>query len=92
MRFLSFNLCANVCNLDLILAEIDSIKRHQGWNPNLELRSEVVVLGGLAGKHGIDRVFNQVQMLQVRVLIKEKTIDYHHALGLLTELLMCSRV
>ena len=52
----------------------------------------MVVLGGLAGKHGIDRVFNQVQMLQVRVLIKEKTIDYQHALGLLTELLMCSRV
>ena len=68
LGFLLFDLGADVGDLDLVLAEVDTVERDQRRDPNLELSAEQVIFGRLAGEHGIDRVFNQVEVLQVGVL------------------------
>ena len=52
----------------LIFAEISAVERFQGLKPNLDLRSEVEVVLSTHCEHGVDRVFDQIEMLEVREL------------------------
>lgn len=67
---------AHVSDLDLVLAKVDSIESDECRNPDLELRAEKVILGRLAGEHGVDRILDQVEVLErwVRVVNVQKRL------------------
>jgi hypothetical protein len=62
------NFGSQFVDFSLIFAEISAVERFQGLKPNLYLRSEVEVVLPTHCKHGVDRVFDQIEMLEVREL------------------------
>ena len=80
---LGLYLTANLIDLHLVLAEVDTVERHQGWHPDLERGAELLILLGLAGEHRVHRILDQVQVLDLRVIRAddcESLIDITHSI------------
>ena len=64
--FLSFNSSSNLVDLRCVLTKVDAIKGDQSWKPDLESRTELIILLRLPGEHRIHWVLDHVQMLDLR--------------------------
>jgi len=63
-------------NTILVFREVSAVKGLEVGKPELELGAEYVVSSGVAGEHGVQGIFDEVQMLDFRVLHRPKHKRY----------------
>ena len=67
-RFLSFDAAADFVDFVRVFAKVYTVECHESRTPNLDCCAKLLVLLVLSCEHGIHRVLDEVQVLDLRVV------------------------